>query len=222
MPLNEINICPEYISKYNFDKRHQVVLLKIRDDKGKWHLALPGNLDEDGFRRPKKSISRLFEGISSKSHADFYCYECLHSFRTEIALKNHVDLCKNNKFAKIKPNEEKKFKKYKPGVKSLKMNTVIYADFESILEPYNTCEKQNETNKSINKHIACGYSINVVDNHSNRCKQTYYRGNNAASVFIKEIRAIAYKKINFVKREMIELTLDEQKEYENATYCHIC
>ena len=35
VPLNEINICPEYISKYNFDKRHQVVLLKIGDDKGK-------------------------------------------------------------------------------------------------------------------------------------------------------------------------------------------
>ena len=26
-------------------------------------------------------------------------------------------------------------------------------------------QKQNETNKSINKHVACGYSINVVDNH---------------------------------------------------------
>ena len=100
------------------------------------------------------------------------------------------------------------------------MNAVIYADFESILVPYNNCK--NETNKSINKHIACGYSINVVDNHSNRCKQTYYRGDNVASVFCKEIRAIAYKKINFVKSEMIELTLDEQKEYENATYCHIC
>ena len=193
VPLNEINICPEYISKYNFDKRHQVVLLKIGDDKGKWHyLALPSNLDEDGFRRPKKSISRLFEGISSKSHGDFYCYGCLHSFRTEIALKNHVDLCKNNKFAKIElPNGEKKFKKYKPGVKSLKMNTVIYADFESILAPYNTCEKQNETTKSINKHIACGYSINVVDNHSNRCKQTYYRGDDSVTKFCKEIRAIA-------------------------------
>ena len=58
-----------------------------------------------------------------------------------------------------------------PGVKSLKMNTVIYADFESIHPPYNTCEKQNETNKSINKHVACGYSINVVDNikkHANK------------------------------------------------------
>ena len=88
------------------------------------------NLDKDGFRRPKKSISRLLESISSKSHGDFYYYMCLHSFRTEIALKNHVDLCKNNKFAKIElPNEEKKFKKYKPGVISLKMNTVIYTDF---------------------------------------------------------------------------------------------
>ena len=196
VPLNEINICPEYISKYNFDKRHQVVLLKIGDDKGKWHyLALPSNLDEDGFRRPKKSISRLFEGISSKSHGDFYCYGCLHSFRTEIALKNHEDLCKSNKFAKTElPNGENKFKKYKRGVKSLKMNTVVYADFQLILTLYNTCEKQNETNKSINKHVACGYLINVVDNHKKTCKQTYYRGDNAVSAFCKEIRAIAYKK----------------------------
>ena len=73
MPLIEVDICPEYISKRNIDKKHQVVLSKIGDDKGKCHyLALPSNLDEDGFRRPKKSISRLFEGISSKSHGDFY------------------------------------------------------------------------------------------------------------------------------------------------------
>ena len=112
VPLNEVNICLEYISKHNFDKKHQVVLLKIGDDKGKRHyLALPSNLDEDGFGRPKKSISKLLEGISSKSHGDFYCYECLHSFRTEIALKNHVDLRKNNKFAKIElPNEKKSSK----------------------------------------------------------------------------------------------------------------
>ena len=108
------------------------MLVKIGDDEGKWHfLALPSNLDEDGFRRPKKIISRLLEDILLKSHGDFHCYGCLRYFQTEIALKNHVDLCKNNKFAKIElPNGEKKFKKYKPGVKSLKMNTVIYADFE--------------------------------------------------------------------------------------------
>ena len=223
VPLNEVNICPEHISKRNFDKKHQVVLVKIGDDKGKWHfLALPSNLDEDGIRRPKKSISRLMEGISSNSHDDFYCYGCLHSFQTEIALKNHVDLCKNNKFAEIElPNEENKFKKYNPGGKSLKMNTVIYADFESILVPNNTYSKENASDGVIDKHIACGYSINVVDNHSNRCKQTYYRGDDAISRFCKEIRAIAYEKISFYKRQMIELTLEERKEYKDATYCHI-
>ena len=223
VPLNEVNICPEHISKRNFDKKHQVVLVKVGDDKGKWHFpALPSNLDEAGIRRPKKSISRLMEDISSNSHDDFYCYECLHSFRTEIAIKNHVDLCKNNKLAKIElPNEENKFKKYNPGGKSLKMNTVIYADFESILVPNNTYSKENASDGVIDKHIACGYSINVVDNHSNRCKQTYYRGDDAISRFCKEIRAIAYEKISFYKRQMIELTLEERKEYKDATYCHI-
>ena len=30
------------------------------------------------------------------------------------------------------------------------------------------------------------------------------------------------KKNSFIQNEMIELTLDEQEEYENETYCHIC
>ena len=39
VPFNEINICPEYIYARNFDKKHQVVLLKIGDDTGKWHFG---------------------------------------------------------------------------------------------------------------------------------------------------------------------------------------
>ena len=184
---------------------------------------MPSNLDEDGVRRPKKSISRLLEGISSKSHDDFYCFGCLHSFRSESALKNHVDSCKNNKFAKTElPNSENNFKKYKPGAKSLKMNTVIYADFESILVPYSTCDKENETNKKIKKQVPCGYSINVVSNRNDTSKQTYYRGDNAVSKFCKEIRTTAYEKLTICRRQMSELTLREQNEYENAKYCHIC
>ena len=46
------------------------------------------------------------EGISSNSHEDYYCLGCFHSFRTETTLKDHVNLCKNNKFDKIKVPEE--------------------------------------------------------------------------------------------------------------------
>ena len=131
VPFNEVNICPEYISKRNFNRKNQVTLPKITDDSGKWHfLALPSILDKDGVKRPTKSLSRLMEGIASKSHGDFYCYGCLHCFCTQPTLKNHVELCKYNDFCKIElPKEGKNIKQYTPGAKLLKMSGVIYADF---------------------------------------------------------------------------------------------
>ena len=224
VPFEEQNVCPEYISNCIFDKKDQIILLKISDDKGKWHfLALPSVLDEDGVKRPYKSLSRLMDGISSKSNNDFYYLGCFNSFRTETTLKNHVDLCKNNKFAKIElPEEDSNFKRYKPSAKSLKMDTVIYADFESILVPYNTCDKEHETCEKVNKQVPCGYSINVVSAYSKSSKQTYHRGDNALSAFCKEIRNLAYKFINIYKQPMIDLTELEIHEYENAEYCHIC
>ena len=98
VPFNEVNICPEYVSNRNFNTKNQVTLLKITvDDSGKLHfLALPCLLDEDGVKGPTKSLSRLMEGIASKSHGDFYCYGCFHSFCTESTLKNYVELCKYN------------------------------------------------------------------------------------------------------------------------------
>ena len=137
--LKKKNVCPENISDRNFSAKNQIVLLKITDG-DKWHfLVLPSILDEDGVKWPVKSLSRLMEGISSKSHGDFYCYGCLHSFCTQSTLKNHVELCKYNEFCKIElPEEDKNIKQYASGAKSLKMNSVIYADFESILLPYST------------------------------------------------------------------------------------
>ena len=141
---------------------YQVTLLKITDESDKWHfLALPSILDEDGLKRPTKSLSRLMEGIASKSHGDFYCYGCLHSFCTQSTLKNHVELCKYNDFCKIElPKEGKNIKQYAPGAKSLKMNSVIYAE-------------ENATTKKLNKQVPCGYSINVVTSHNDKSKQTY-------------------------------------------------
>ena len=101
-------------------------------------------------------------------------------------------MCKHNDFCKIKlPEEVKNIKQYKPGGKSLKMNSVIYDDFESILLPYSTCDKEIVTTKKLNKQKPCGYSINVINNHNNSSKQTYYRGESTVSTFCKEIRAIA-------------------------------
>ena len=61
-------------------------------DGEKWQCtALKSKPTEDGFNRPTKCLSRLFRGITSNNNGDLYCLTCLHSFRTDNALKNMKD-----------------------------------------------------------------------------------------------------------------------------------
>ena len=163
------------------------------------------------------------EGIASESHGDFYCYGCLHSFCTQSTLKNHVELCKYNDFCKIElPKEGKNIKQYAPGAKSLKMNSVIYADFESILLPYSTSDKENVTTKKLNKQVPCVYSISIVTSHNNESKQTYYRGESTVDTFCKEILDIAQNLLNIEKNPIEKLSSQQEITHINAKYCHIC
>ena len=85
----EINII--YKSQYNRKREKQVVLLMITKNNpentpDKWHYLAVNN------------IPRLFRGITSNNRGDFYCFGCLHSFRTKNKLKNHERLCNNLKY----------------------------------------------------------------------------------------------------------------------------
>ena len=82
-------------------------------------------------------------------------------------IKKSCRTLKYNKFCKIElPEEDKNIKQHASGAKSLKMNSVIYADFESILLSYSTCDKESVITKKLNKQVPCGYSINVITNHN--------------------------------------------------------
>ena len=45
-----------------------------------------------------KKLSALLSRTTSKHDSDFYCFNCLHSFRTENKLKWHEKVCKNQTF----------------------------------------------------------------------------------------------------------------------------
>ena len=69
VPYNTKKIRLAYKSKYNHKRDNQVFLLMITDDGKKWHyLAV-------------KKLSALLRGITSNNHRDFYCLNCLHSYR---------------------------------------------------------------------------------------------------------------------------------------------
>ena len=90
---------------------------------------------------------------------------CLHSFRTDNALKKHERLCGNNDYCKIEmPTEDNSTLKYNHGEKSLKARFTICADLECLLIKQQSC--QNNPNESYTErkamHKPCGYSLDLV------------------------------------------------------------
>ena len=77
------------------------------------------------------------------------------------------------------------------------------------------------TTKKLNKHVPCGYSINVVNNHDKKTKETHYRGDAAVPNFCKEMHDIVQNWINIEKKPMQELSQEQQISHDNSQYCHI-
>ena len=48
-----------------------------------------------------KQLSSLLREKVSKNNSDFYCLDCLHSFRTKNTLESHKTVCKNKDFCNV-------------------------------------------------------------------------------------------------------------------------
>ena len=112
-----------------------------------------------------KKMSTLLRGITSKHHGDFYCLNCLRSFRTENKLKSHEKICKSKDFCGIIMSSEKanifEFNQY---MKSDKMPHIIYADIESLIRKIDGCANNPDKSSTakICEHILCRYSMSTI------------------------------------------------------------
>ena len=108
-----------------------------------------------------KSVSALPRRITSNNNGDFYCLNCLHSYRTKDRLKKHENVYKDHDYCYIEmPKENKKILKYN-GEKSMKVPFIIYSDLEFLLAQMSTCHDNSKTSSTTkrNKHTASGYSL---------------------------------------------------------------
>ena len=175
----------------------------ITDGTSNWHyLAI-------------KNISGLLRGITPNHNGDFYCLNCLHSYRTKSKLKKHTKICKNHDFCNLKmPDVDNNILQSKPGKKSLKNVFVIYADLECLLLKMNTCNNNLNmsytTAKALHKHS--GYSLLTscsFDKSEN--KQTYYRGKDCMKRFCDDLKEHVTRITNYEMKPMDALT-EEKKE----------
>ena len=98
--------------------------------------------------------------MTSNHNGDFYCLNCLHSYRTKEKLKKLEKVCNNHDCCYVKmPKEYERILEYNPGEKSLKVLFIIYSDLECLIEKMDSC--QNDFKKSTEKkaeHMPSGYS----------------------------------------------------------------
>ena len=213
VPYNTKKINIAYKSKNNLTREKQITLLMISDGQ-KWHYLVV------------KKLSRLLRGITSKHKEDFYCLNCFHSYRTENKLEAHKKICENHDYCHVEmPTKNNNIIKYNNGEKSTKLQFVIYADLECLLEKMSTCiNNPNESSTTkINKHTPSGYSIFThcsFDKSKN--KLNYYRGKDCMKKFSKDLREHVSKIINYEKKKMIPLTTEEKIYHNKQKICYIC
>ena len=213
VPYNTKKINIAYKSKNNLTQERQIILLMISDGQ-KWHYLVV------------KNLSGLLRGITSNHQGDFYCLNCFHSYRTENKLEAHKKICETHDYCHVEmPTKNKNnIIKYNHGEKSMKLPFVIYADLECLLEKMSTCiySPNESTTTKINKHTPLGYSIFThcsFDESKN--KLNYYRGKDCMKNFSKVLREHASKIIDYEKKKMIPLTIEEKIYHNKQKICYI-
>ena len=83
-----------------------------------------------------KSLSRLLSNQNNKHNGkEYYCTNCLQGFLEEHSRDEHIGYCKDNESVRIKMPHKRPIVDYSDGQFQFKVPFIMYADFESILEP---------------------------------------------------------------------------------------
>jgi hypothetical protein len=117
---------------------------------------------------------------------------------------------------------------FKNAHRSKKVRFVIYADFETILQPVASCQGDPEKSwtSSYQRHIPYSYAYLLKDSENEHTKLRLFRGEEAAKHFMQSIT----EDIKFIdnilyrnkKLDVPKLTPTQQDDFNSATVCHVC
>ena len=109
-----------------------------------------------------KSLSRLLSSKNTKHNGkEYFCTNCLQGFWEECSRDEHVGYCKNNESVRIEMPHRRPIIEYSDGQFQFKVPFIMYADFESILEPIQGPgnNPRISTTRGINVHVPSGWCI---------------------------------------------------------------
>ena len=172
--------------------------------------------------------------ITSHSSSKIYiCKKCLSHYTKEDLLEKHITYCGNNKTAVVKmPTKKNSILKFKHHFKKLPLPFIIYADFECFTIPVNSCQPNPEKSytKTYQKHEPSGFCLylKTLDGINKNFKPIVYTKKTSdediSKKFIEHVVKLTHKiyKDYYKKPKSYNLTVEEEKEFQSASTCHIC
>ena len=216
-------VYPLQISEYTKVKRkderkHNITLLLIKDG------------DNSHYCYVKNISALLTSQINSRKSKFYYCLNCLNGYDNTDKLDNHKEYCSEHKCIKINMPPPDTFIKFKNFLHSERAPFVVYADFESMLKPLETCKP--DPNKSYTmkyqKHepVSFVYYIKSFNESVYKSiKRTYIKENpedpDPVDVFINWLEEDV-KIISELGNEPMKITPEEEEEFKQASNCWIC
>lgn len=201
-------ITPLYISKRGGEKKH--IDLLYYEKGGKNHYCWI------------KHLSRLIrKQVSNDKRKYYFCNSCLYYFVDESKLNLHVRMGCVKKAVQL-PDEKNKVIKFMNHHHMLKVPFTIYADFESILKPF---DSKIIHSRYTHEHIPCSFALYTHCWYDETLsKFQSYRGKDCVDKFIKCIHAEAGRvnTILSVKKPLNWRSSTEEFEVKKSTVCHIC
>ena len=216
-------IYPLDISKYTKakkenERKHNIVLLLIKNGDNSHYCLI-------------KNLSALLTSQVNNHKGKFYfCLNCLNGYDNPEKLEIHKEYCSEKDSIKINMPPPESFIKFKNFLYSERAPFVIYADFESILKPLDTCKP--DPNKSYtlkyNKHepVSFVYYIKSFNESVYKSKlRSYVKENeedpDTIDVFINWLEEDV-KIISELGNEKMVITPEEQEQFNKASKCWIC
>ena len=216
-------IYPLRISKFTKlkkedERKHNITLLLIKNRDNSHYCLI-------------NSLSRLLTSQVNKHKSKlYYCLNCLNGYDKPEKLDKHKKYCSEEESIKINMPAPETYIKFKNFLYSEKAPFAIYADFESIVKPLDTCEP--DPNKSYTlkyqKHepVSFVYYIKSFNENVYKSKlRSYVKENeedpDTIDVFINWLEEDV-KIIAELGNEKMVITKEEEEEFKQASNCWIC
>ena len=189
--------------------------------------------DENQHYSLIKNFSRLARSqITSDRRKIHICKKCFTHFTKKYLFKKHSRYCSKNETVAVKMPTKNSILNFQNHFKKLPIPFAIYADFECFTLPMNSC--QPNPNKSYTqgyqKHEPSGYCLYLkgLDGIDVNFKPIVYtkktEDEDISKRFIKIVIKLTRKIYQeyYSKPKPLNLTPQEEKDFQLATICHIC